>query len=159
MRAPVFLMPRGGEDDVWAADEIRSGAFVGRFSLRGVGEGVGELGIGFVATPGVGAWPPRGNRAGRDGVRGQGFRTNCRYDHGGQSPLASSAGKDGLDPGADRPSRLARSSSRKRTGGGRVNEGVGSSDFVEAVHSPSVDGRPSGHPLDRLAALIERGYS
>jgi hypothetical protein len=24
-----FLTPRGDEDDVWAADEIRSGAFVG----------------------------------------------------------------------------------------------------------------------------------
>jgi RimJ/RimL family protein N-acetyltransferase len=29
-----FLMPRGGEDDVWAAVETRSGAFVGWFSLR-----------------------------------------------------------------------------------------------------------------------------
>jgi hypothetical protein len=27
-----FLMPRGGEDDVWAAVETRSGAFVGWFS-------------------------------------------------------------------------------------------------------------------------------
>ncbi len=39
-----FLMPRGGEDDVWAAVESRSGAFVGWFSLRRVREGVGELG-------------------------------------------------------------------------------------------------------------------
>jgi RimJ/RimL family protein N-acetyltransferase len=39
-----FLTPRGGEDDVWAAIEMSSGAFVGWFSLRCVGEGVGELG-------------------------------------------------------------------------------------------------------------------
>jgi hypothetical protein len=31
-------------------------------------------------------------------------------------------------------------------------------DFVDAVHSPSVDGRPLGRPLDRVAALAERGY-
>jgi RimJ/RimL family protein N-acetyltransferase len=39
-----YLTPRGGEDDVWAAVETRSGAFVGWFSLRRVSEGVGELG-------------------------------------------------------------------------------------------------------------------
>ncbi|HEY1862151.1 MAG TPA: GNAT family N-acetyltransferase [Roseiarcus sp.] len=39
-----FLRPRGGESDVWAAVETRSGAFVGWFSLRLIGEGVGELG-------------------------------------------------------------------------------------------------------------------
>ena len=39
-----FLTPRGGENDVWAAVETRSGAFVGWFSLRRVREGVGELG-------------------------------------------------------------------------------------------------------------------
>jgi RimJ/RimL family protein N-acetyltransferase len=39
-----FLTPRGGEDDVWAAVETRSGVFVGWFSLRRVREGVGELG-------------------------------------------------------------------------------------------------------------------
>lgn len=39
-----YLTPRGGEDDVWAAVERRSGAFVGWFSLLGKGEGVGELG-------------------------------------------------------------------------------------------------------------------
>jgi RimJ/RimL family protein N-acetyltransferase len=39
-----FLTPRGGEDDVWAAVETRSGAFVGWFSLRRAREGVGELG-------------------------------------------------------------------------------------------------------------------
>ena len=39
-----FLTSRGGEDDVWAAVEKRSGAFVGWFSLRRVSEGVGELG-------------------------------------------------------------------------------------------------------------------
>jgi RimJ/RimL family protein N-acetyltransferase len=39
-----FLTPRGGEDDVWAAVETRSGAFVGWFSLRRGREGVGELG-------------------------------------------------------------------------------------------------------------------
>jgi RimJ/RimL family protein N-acetyltransferase len=39
-----FLTPRGGEDDVWAAVETRSGAFLGWFSLRHVREGVGELG-------------------------------------------------------------------------------------------------------------------
>jgi RimJ/RimL family protein N-acetyltransferase len=39
-----FLMPRGGEDDVWAAVETRSGAFVGWFALRRVREGDGELG-------------------------------------------------------------------------------------------------------------------
>ena len=40
-----FLRPRGGEDDVWAALETRSGAFVGWFSLRHVGDGIGELGF------------------------------------------------------------------------------------------------------------------
>jgi phosphoribosylanthranilate isomerase len=30
---------------------------------------------------------------------------------------------------------------------------------VGAVHSPSIDGRPSGRPLDRAAALSERGYN
>jgi RimJ/RimL family protein N-acetyltransferase len=39
-----FLRPRGGEDDVWAAVEKRSGAFMGWFSLRLIREGVGELG-------------------------------------------------------------------------------------------------------------------
>ena len=39
-----FLTPRGGENDVWAARETGSGAFLGWFSLRRVGEGVGELG-------------------------------------------------------------------------------------------------------------------
>lgn len=39
-----FLMPRGGETFVWAARETPSGAFVGWFSLRPVGEGVAELG-------------------------------------------------------------------------------------------------------------------
>jgi RimJ/RimL family protein N-acetyltransferase len=39
-----FLAPRGGESDIWAAVETRSGAFVGWFSLRRVREGVGELG-------------------------------------------------------------------------------------------------------------------
>ncbi len=39
-----FLTPRGGEDDVWAAVETSSGAFVGWFSLRRVREGIGELG-------------------------------------------------------------------------------------------------------------------
>jgi RimJ/RimL family protein N-acetyltransferase len=39
-----FLTPRGGESDIWAAVETRSGAFVGWFSLRPVREGVGELG-------------------------------------------------------------------------------------------------------------------
>jgi RimJ/RimL family protein N-acetyltransferase len=39
-----FLTPRGGEDDVWAAVETRSGAFVGWFSLRRVRERVGKLG-------------------------------------------------------------------------------------------------------------------
>lgn len=39
-----FLTPRGGEDDVWAAVETSSGAFVGWFSLRRVRGGVGELG-------------------------------------------------------------------------------------------------------------------
>jgi RimJ/RimL family protein N-acetyltransferase len=39
-----FLTPRGGEDDVWAAVETHSGAFVGWFSLRRVREGAGELG-------------------------------------------------------------------------------------------------------------------
>jgi RimJ/RimL family protein N-acetyltransferase len=39
------LTPRGGEDDVWAAVETRSGAFVGWFSLRHVREGAGELGF------------------------------------------------------------------------------------------------------------------
>jgi len=29
---------------------------------------------------------------------------------------------------------------------------------VDAVHSASLDGRPSGPPLDRVAALSERGY-
>ena len=43
-KAAGFLMPRGGEDDVWAALETRSSAFVGWFSLRRVREGVGELG-------------------------------------------------------------------------------------------------------------------
>jgi RimJ/RimL family protein N-acetyltransferase len=43
--AAGFLMPRGGEHDVWAAVETRSGAFVGWFSLRSVSEGVGELGF------------------------------------------------------------------------------------------------------------------
>jgi RimJ/RimL family protein N-acetyltransferase len=38
-----FLRPRGGERDVWAAVETRTGAFVGWFSLRRVGN-VGELG-------------------------------------------------------------------------------------------------------------------
>jgi RimJ/RimL family protein N-acetyltransferase len=40
-----FLTPRGGENDVWAAIEKGSGAFVGWFSLRRVGERVGELGF------------------------------------------------------------------------------------------------------------------
>jgi RimJ/RimL family protein N-acetyltransferase len=39
-----FLTPRGGEDDVWAAHETHSGAYVGWFSLRRMSEGVGELG-------------------------------------------------------------------------------------------------------------------
>jgi RimJ/RimL family protein N-acetyltransferase len=39
-----FLTPRGGEDDVWAAAERCSGAFVGWFSLRLIRAGVGELG-------------------------------------------------------------------------------------------------------------------
>jgi RimJ/RimL family protein N-acetyltransferase len=39
-----FLTPRGGESDIWAAVEMRSGALVGWFSLRRVREGVGELG-------------------------------------------------------------------------------------------------------------------
>lgn len=39
-----YLMPRGREDDVWAAVERSSGAFVGWFSLRRVREGVAELG-------------------------------------------------------------------------------------------------------------------
>jgi phosphoribosylanthranilate isomerase len=30
---------------------------------------------------------------------------------------------------------------------------------VDAVHSPSADGRPSRRPLDRVPALSERGYS
>jgi len=30
--------------------------------------------------------------------------------------------------------------------------------FADAVRSPSIDGRPSGRPLDRVAALGERGY-
>ncbi len=30
---------------------------------------------------------------------------------------------------------------------------------VGAVHSPSADGRPSERPLDRVAALSERGYN
>jgi RimJ/RimL family protein N-acetyltransferase len=40
-----FLTPRGGEDDVWAAVETRSGAFVGWFSLRHLDDGIGELGF------------------------------------------------------------------------------------------------------------------
>ena len=40
-----FLTPRGGEDDVWAAVETRSGAFVGWFSLRHVDDAIGELGF------------------------------------------------------------------------------------------------------------------
>jgi|SRR5580658_10515250 RimJ/RimL family protein N-acetyltransferase len=40
-----FLTPRGGEDDVWAAVETRSGAFVGWFSLRHVDDGIRELGF------------------------------------------------------------------------------------------------------------------
>jgi RimJ/RimL family protein N-acetyltransferase len=40
-----FLTPHGGEDDVWAAVETGSAAFAGWFSLRRVGEGVGELGF------------------------------------------------------------------------------------------------------------------
>jgi len=40
-----LLTPRGGENDVWAAVETRSGAFVGWFSLRHVGDRVGELGF------------------------------------------------------------------------------------------------------------------
>lgn len=43
-RKAGFLTPRGGENDVWAAVEKRSGAFVGWFSLRRVREGVAELG-------------------------------------------------------------------------------------------------------------------
>ncbi len=40
-----YLTPRGGEDDVWAAVERRSGAFIGWFSLqRMCANGVGELG-------------------------------------------------------------------------------------------------------------------
>ena len=39
-----YLTPRGGEDDVWAALEKRSGAFAGWFSLLGRREGVSELG-------------------------------------------------------------------------------------------------------------------
>jgi RimJ/RimL family protein N-acetyltransferase len=42
--AAGFLMPRGREEDVWAAVETHSGAFVGWFSLRRVREGVAELG-------------------------------------------------------------------------------------------------------------------
>jgi RimJ/RimL family protein N-acetyltransferase len=39
-----FLTPRGGEDYIWAAREIRSGAFVGWFSLRPAPAGAAELG-------------------------------------------------------------------------------------------------------------------
>jgi RimJ/RimL family protein N-acetyltransferase len=39
-----FLMPRGGELDVWAAVDKKEGAFVGWFSLHRTGSGVAELG-------------------------------------------------------------------------------------------------------------------
>src|SRR3984957_16957864 len=42
----------------------------------------------------------------------------------------------------------------RRQGAKPVETGV-----VDAVHGPSIDGRPSGRPLDRAAALAERGYS
>ena len=42
---PGFLTPRGGEDDVWAAVETRSRAFVGWFSLRHVDDEIAELGF------------------------------------------------------------------------------------------------------------------
>jgi RimJ/RimL family protein N-acetyltransferase len=40
-----FLTPRGGEDDVWAATETGTGAFVGWFSLCRIDERVRELGF------------------------------------------------------------------------------------------------------------------
>ena len=40
-----YLKPRGSEDDVWAAVETLSGAFVGWFSLRRLRSGVAELGF------------------------------------------------------------------------------------------------------------------
>jgi RimJ/RimL family protein N-acetyltransferase len=66
----AFLTPRGGEDDVWAAHETRSGAFVGWFSLRRVREGVGELGYRLhreawgrgLASEGAGALVAKGFR-------------------------------------------------------------------------------------------------
>jgi enolase len=42
----------------------------------------------------------------------------------------------------------------RRQAGKSVEAGI-----VGAVDSPSTDGRPSGRPLDRAAALTERGYS
>ena len=41
----VFLTPRGREDDVWAAIETFSGAFVGWFSLRTLRRDLAELGF------------------------------------------------------------------------------------------------------------------
>ena len=38
----VFLTPRGREDDVWAATETLSGAFVGWFSLRTLRRGLAD---------------------------------------------------------------------------------------------------------------------
>lgn len=43
LEAP-FLMPRGGEPDVWSIRLRQSGAFVGWLSLRPLGNGHAELG-------------------------------------------------------------------------------------------------------------------
>lgn len=40
-----YLTPRGAEDYVWAAHQRLSGAFLGWFSLRPVGDGVAEVGF------------------------------------------------------------------------------------------------------------------
>jgi RimJ/RimL family protein N-acetyltransferase len=57
-----FLAPRGGENYVWAARETRSGAFLGRFSLRPVDEGVAELGYRLRREAWAVASPPRAPR-------------------------------------------------------------------------------------------------
>jgi hypothetical protein len=94
-----FLTPRGGEDDVWAAVETRSGAFVGWFSLRHVDDGIGELGFRLRRAALGSRLGFRGrDRVGRHGIRGPGFGADFRHHHGGQHRLASGDGKDGLDP-------------------------------------------------------------
>ena len=126
-----FLTPRGGENDVWAAVKGlahgEGAGFVGWFSRRG--DWIVEGTHGTFAKLGKVLLNASGSRLGHRGreavvgrrwIRGQGFRADCRHNHGGQPPVASRDGKDRIDPCPHRLSALARPTSRERTRGSRV---------------------------------------